>query len=72
MADYNKVPVSLITSWMFTKDGDFYHDPDGLPDLDALQSNIELQRQLGFVKSELDVKPLADLSYVKEAAARAR
>jgi NitT/TauT family transport system substrate-binding protein len=72
VADFNKLPVALYTSWMFTGGNDFYRDPDGLPDLAALQSNIETQRQLGFVKSPLDVKPLADLSYVEEAARRLR
>ena len=54
------------------KGKDFYHDRNGIPDLDALQSNITMQRDLGFVKSELDVEKLADLSYIKEAAQRAK
>jgi len=70
MADATKQPVAIATTWMFTKEGDFYHDPDGLPDLDALQANIEIERELGFIKTDLDVKAITDLSYVKEAAAR--
>jgi sulfonate transport system substrate-binding protein len=72
MAAASKVPVDSIAGWMFTKDGDFYHDPDGLPNLDALQSNVDLELKLGFLKTALDVKKLADLSYVKEAASRAK
>ncbi|HUZ72670.1 MAG TPA: ABC transporter substrate-binding protein [Stellaceae bacterium] len=69
LADYSKHPVAAFQSWAFTK-GDFYHDPNGLPDLTALQSNIDLQHKLGFVKASLDVKKYADLALVKEAAAR--
>jgi sulfonate transport system substrate-binding protein len=72
LADFNKMPTSAFTSWMFVKGEDFYHDPNGLPDLDALQSNITMERDLGFVKGELDVRSLADLSYIKEAAERAK
>ncbi len=71
VADYSKIPLAVFQSWLFEKGGDFYHDPNGLPDLDALQSNIATQRDLGFLKGDLQVKTLADLSYVKEAAKKA-
>jgi NitT/TauT family transport system substrate-binding protein len=35
-----------------------------------MQSNINLQRELGFLKDALDVQRYADLSIVKEAAER--
>ena len=41
--------------WLFTK-RDAYHDPNMLPDLAALQRNVDMTRDLGFVKSALDVK----------------
>ena len=41
-----------------------------LPDLDALQQNVNTVQQLGFVKKHVDIKAHADLSLVKEAAAR--
>lgn len=56
-------------SWVFTKN-DSYRDPDMLPDLDALQRNVDMTRDLGFVKSRLDVKAYTDLSIVQEAAKR--
>jgi hypothetical protein len=43
-----------------------------MPDFDVLQSNIDLTAKLGFLKSTLDVQPYADLSLVKEAAARVK
>jgi NitT/TauT family transport system substrate-binding protein len=41
-----------------------------LPDLAALQKNVDMTRDLGFVRSTLDVKKQADLSIVQEAAKR--
>ena len=41
-----------------------------VPDLDALQTNLDAQRTLSFTKTKLDAKRLADLSIVQEAAAR--
>jgi sulfonate transport system substrate-binding protein len=55
--------------WLFTK-RDAYHDPSMLPDLTALQKNVDMTRDLGFVRSRLDVKKHADLSIVEEAAKR--
>jgi NitT/TauT family transport system substrate-binding protein len=56
-------------SWAFTK-ADFYRDPNMLPDLAALQSNVNLTREMGFVKIDIDVAKFSDLSFVKEAAQR--
>src|SRR5262249_5301 len=55
--------------WVFTK-SDSYRDPNLMPDLDALQRNVDMTRDLGFVKSSLDVKKYSDLSIVEEAAKR--
>jgi sulfonate transport system substrate-binding protein len=55
--------------WLFTK-RDAYHDPNMLPDLAALQRNVDMTRDLGFVHSKLDVGKHTDLSIVEEAAKR--
>ncbi len=55
--------------WLFTNK-DNYRDPNLMPNLDALQKNIDTVRDLGFVKSHIDVKKHADLSLVQEAAKR--
>jgi sulfonate transport system substrate-binding protein len=55
--------------WLFTKQ-DYYRDPNMLPNLDALQKNIDMVRDLGFIKSTIDVKKHADLSIVEEAGKR--
>ena len=41
-----------------------------MPDLAALQRNVDMTRDLGFVRGALDVKTHADLSIVEEAAKR--
>ncbi len=69
VTDFTKTPATLWSSWLFTK-GDLYHDPAGLPDLDALRSNIHDAHDLGFVPADLDPKKYADLSLVEEAAKR--
>ena len=55
--------------WLFTK-ADTYRDPDLMPNLEALQRNIDTTQQLGFIKQKLDIKQYADLSLVKDATAR--
>jgi ABC-type nitrate/sulfonate/bicarbonate transport system substrate-binding protein len=56
-------------AYAFTK-ADYYRDPNMLPDLTALQSNINTTRELGFVKIDIDVPKFADLSFAQEAAKR--
>lgn len=55
--------------WIFTKN-DTYRDPNMKPNLDALQKNVEMTKDLGFVKASFDVKKYSDLSIVEEAAKR--
>jgi NitT/TauT family transport system substrate-binding protein len=69
-SDFTKIPGAQFDPWLFVKGEDYYKDPNGTPDLDALQANVDTMRSLGFTKETLDVKKYADLSLVKEAAAR--
>ena len=55
--------------WLFTK-VDYYRDPNMLPDLEALQKNVDMTKNLGFVNASFDVKAHSDLSLIKEAAKR--
>jgi NitT/TauT family transport system substrate-binding protein len=64
-----KQPAQRFEGWLFTKK-DYYRDHDLVPNLTALQANMETQRELGFLKAKLDVAGHADLTLVKEAAAR--
>jgi sulfonate transport system substrate-binding protein len=55
--------------WLFTKN-DTYRSPDLIPNLEALQRNVDTVKDLGFVKTRVDISKHADLSLVKEALAR--
>jgi sulfonate transport system substrate-binding protein len=55
--------------WLYTK-ADYYRDPNMLPDLDALQKNVDMTHDLGFVTASFNVKAHSDLSLVEEAAKR--
>ncbi len=72
-AELTKPPPDRWDSWLFRKDGqngDYFHNPDGKLDLDALQKSIEAQVQLGFLKQTMDIRKYTDLSLVEEAAKR--
>ncbi len=58
-----------IFDWAFTH-RDVYHDPNLMPNLGALQKNVDMTHDLGFTKSSFDVKQYSDLSLIQEAAAR--
>jgi len=55
--------------WVFTNK-DNYRDANMIPDLAALQRNVDLTRDLGFIKASFDVNKFADLSVVQDAAKR--
>ncbi|HVZ54288.1 MAG TPA: ABC transporter substrate-binding protein [Pseudolabrys sp.] len=63
-----KVPPDKF-GWLFGK-SDTYRDPNLIPNLEALQRNVDATRALGFVKKPIDIKQYADLSLVQEAAKR--
>ena len=63
-----KVPPERF-GWLFTKQ-DTYRDPNMLPNMEALQRNVDTTRELGFVKKPIDIEQYADLSLVQEAAKR--
>jgi sulfonate transport system substrate-binding protein len=67
-ARVTKQPASQF-GWVFTK-SDYYRNPQMLPNLDALQNNVDLVQKLGLVHARLDVKSHADLSMVEDAARR--
>lgn len=67
---FTKQPAALYESWVFTKTGDQYRDPDGMPDIPGVQRSIDLQHQFGTIKSTIEVAKYVDLSLMKEAAQR--
>jgi NitT/TauT family transport system substrate-binding protein len=69
IAAFMKQPPARFEGWLFAKN-DFFRNPDGIVDLDALQNNVNLMRQIGVLKADLEAAKYADLSLVKEAAQR--
>lgn len=68
VADFNKQPVSRY-DWVFTRH-DQYRSPDAIPNVAALQRNIDTLYKLGLLKQPLDIAPHIDPSLVREAASR--
>jgi sulfonate transport system substrate-binding protein len=67
-ANVTKQPAERF-GWLFTKQ-DYYRDADMLPNLEALQKNLDMTTNLGFVKGKVDLAQHTDLSIVTEAVAR--
>lgn len=62
-------PAGNFADFIFT-DKDFYRDPDLRPNLNSLQRNIAIMKELGYVKGDVDVQKYADLSLIDEARQR--
>lgn len=69
VVDTTKQSADYFKDWVFTKQ-DYFRDPDGLPNLEALQANVDLAKKLGFLRADLDVAKYADLSLAREADKR--
>ena len=67
-SDMLKIPPGRF-GWLFTHK-DYYRDPNMMPDLAALQRNVDTTAEMGFIKSRFDVKQHSDLSLIEEAAKR--
>jgi NitT/TauT family transport system substrate-binding protein len=67
-AKVTKQPADRF-GWLFTQK-DYYRDPNMLPNLEALQRNLDMTTDLGFAQGKVDAAKHIDLSIVKEAAAR--
>jgi NitT/TauT family transport system substrate-binding protein len=68
VARLNKVPPARV-DWAFTG-RDQFRDPNGTPNLTALQSNLQRQKEVGLLKDDIDVQKCSDLSMVEGAAKR--
>ena len=64
-----KAPRETLDSYLYT-DKDLYKDPNGLPNMAALQPNIDLLHTLGFFPSSFKVADYSDLGLIKEVDTR--
>lgn len=71
LADFTREPEDAFADWVFTK-SDYYRNPEVLPNVKALQNNLDVQKELGFLKVAIDVTKYMDLSLATEAAKRPR
>jgi len=69
VASVTKRPPSEFDSWVFTHD-DYYRDPDAKPNLAALDDNLKVQKKLGLLNIDIDIKKYTDLSLIEDAAKR--
>ena len=69
VAQFTRVPAAHFEPWLLGK-GDQYRNPDGLPDVVAMQHDIDVQKELGFIAQPLDIKSNLDLSIVAAADKR--
>ena len=65
------MPPQQFAGWIFGSQ-DYYRDPNAIVDVEALQKNVDVQRELGFLKEPLNVKSYVDMSLVEEAGKRAK
>ncbi len=63
-----KAPPARV-DWAFGS-RDQFRDPSCIPNLKALQSNLQQQKEVGLLKGDIDVRKYSDLSMVEEAAKR--
>jgi sulfonate transport system substrate-binding protein len=68
VAKLTKQPPEAL-DWVFTKK-DFYRNPNGRPDLAAVAANLRMEKELGYLKTDINVPQHADLSLVDEASKR--
>jgi ABC-type nitrate/sulfonate/bicarbonate transport system substrate-binding protein len=71
LGSFLKRPPASFEGWLFTT-RDFHRDRDGVPNMKALQDNVDKIRELGFIKAPLEVGQFAELAPVTEAAQRLR
>lgn len=69
VSDFMKLPPEALEKTTFNHE-DFYRDPNGMPNMKALQANVDMAQAMGIVKQPIDVSKITDLSYVEAAAKR--
>lgn len=69
VSEASKVPEPVLRRYIFTQQ-DNYRNMDGLPDLAVFTKNWAAMKELGLIKQDININDHADLSLIKEAAAR--
>jgi len=69
-AAHTKMPIDTFRGWAFVKGKDYYRDPSAVPNLDALQADIKLMHEFGFIPQNFEVRKHADLTFIETAKRR--
>jgi ABC-type nitrate/sulfonate/bicarbonate transport system substrate-binding protein len=64
-----KVPVERLEKSTYNHN-DVYYDRNGMPDMKALQSDVDAAAELGFLKAPIDLAKYTDLSIIQDAVKR--
>ena len=67
VAQLNQQPESKFADWALLEGKDYYHDPNGRVNEDALQKNVDQLAELGQIAKTFDVRPYVDNSLVSDA-----
>jgi sulfonate transport system substrate-binding protein len=68
-ANFSKLPAVVFDDWLFTKK-DYYRDPNGRVDMKSVQAMFDIQRELGYLKTNIDAGRYVDFTIVEEAVKR--
>jgi sulfonate transport system substrate-binding protein len=68
VAKMTKQPAESL-DWVFTQRDDF-RGPDGAPDLKSVDTDLKMEKTLGYLKTDIDVAKYADLTLASEALKR--
>jgi sulfonate transport system substrate-binding protein len=69
VGDFMKLPVDKISTWALTNK-DYYSPPNGQVSAAILEKNLDALKEVGILKTAIDVKPYVDQSYIEEAQKR--
>ena len=67
MSDLTGRPAAAFASWALLPGKDFYHDPHGMVNVKALQSNIDSLAELKMMPKSFDVSKHVDNSLIEDA-----
>ena len=66
-AKMQNIPAAGFKAWWNMKD-DFYRDIDGMPNIDAIKSEMKILKEYGIIEAVVDIEKWVDLSFVRTAA----
>ena len=70
-SDFAKAPPALFAGWLYSQK-DYYRDPTLKLNVPSFQANMDLQKEMGFLKDKIDIAKFYDPSLIEEAAKRAQ